>query len=307
VTTEPIRVLAWNLFHGHDGARLGPTLASTVLRRPVDDGTHLHLNRTWIDAMGAVIATRSPTVAALQEVPPLAVAQLEAATGMRAAHALMPPLIGTTRLRGRWSRRNPDLWRTHEGTANVVLVAAPWTFDAGDVWTVRHNPPAFVARTIRTLGLRGREALHWLLEPRRLVAVRLRGLAGQRLTVVSLHCHDAEDPGQIAAEVRRAVPRVTARVPFGEPVIVAGDVNSRGADHPAIAALRDFGFAEDGIDRLGIDHVFHRDLDVVSPPAPLPRAVREHRVAWRGGTRIVVLSDHEILEASYRLRASPAA
>lgn len=304
---DPVRVLSWNLFHGHDGARLGPTVASTLCRRPVDDGRHLHLNRTWIDAMGAVIAARSPTVAALQEVPPLAVPRLESATGMRAAQALMPPLVGTTRLRGQLAERNPDLWRTHEGTANVVLVAEPWTFHMDDVWTVRHNPPPFVARQIRSFGLRGREALHWLLEPRRLVAVRLRGPGGRRLTVVSLHCHDAIDPRVIAAEVRRVVPRVTARVPAGEPLILAGDLNARGEDHPAIAALQELGFAEDGIARQGIDHVFHRDLEVVTPPSALARNVREHRIAWRDGTRIVVLSDHEILEATYRLGSSRVA
>jgi hypothetical protein len=295
-----IRALTWNLFHGQDGARLGPTVGSTLMGLGVDDGTLLHLNRKWIDEMAAFIASRRPTMAALQEVPPLAVAGLAAATGMRAAHAVMPPLVGPVRLRGRLAARNPDLWRTHEGTANAVLVADPWEIVPGGVWTVRHNPPGFVRRIARVLRLQCRETLHWLLEPRRLVAVRIRHPSGRTLTVASMHCHNSLHWELIAHEVRRVVPRILERVPPDEPLLVAGDLNAAGVEHPAVRALVEAGLAEDTTADLGLDHIFHRKLRVVEPPRALPRELRELAVTWRARPRRILLSDHDPVEAVYR-------
>ncbi len=302
MSDEVIRVLTWNLFHGQDGAGLGPTWASTLLKQPIDDGHRIHLNRKWIDEMADVIASRKPTIAALQEVPPLAVPRLAAATGMAAVHSLMPPLIGSTRLRGRLAARNPDLWRTHEGTANVLLVASPWQLVSGGKWTVRHNPPGFVVRNARRLGLGRRDALHWFLEPRRLVAARIRAADGRVLTAASLHCHNASDPEAIAQEVRRALPRVIKRIDPGEPLLVAGDLNAHGRSHPAIAELHRLGLEEDSLDERGIDHIFHRNLEVIDPPETTDPHVREHSVAGPNGPRIVVLSDHDLVEGSYRFR-----
>ena len=296
-----IRALTWNLFHGQDGAGLGPTLRSTLLGCGVDDGAFLHLNRKWIDEMADVIASRRPTVAALQEVPPLAVTRLAARTGMRVAHALMPPLVGSLRLRGQLAERNPDLWRTHEGTANAVLVGAPWDLVPGGVWTVRHNPPRFVIRTAHRLRLPGREALHWLLEPRRLVAVRIRHPTGATVTVASLHCHNSRVWDLIAHEVRRVIPRVLERVPADEPVLVAGDLNAAGIEHPAIRALVAAGLAEDTTADLVLDHIFHRGLRVASPPRALPREAREVAATHRGRGYKVLLSDHDPVEATYRI------
>ena len=296
-----IRVLTWNLFHGQDGAGLGPTLRSTLLGCGVGDGAFLHLNRKWIDEMADVIASRRPTFAALQEVPPLAVARLAARTGMRVAHAVMPPLVGSVRLRGQLAERNPDLWQTHEGTVNAVLIAAPWQIVAGGVWTVRHNPPGFVTRTAYGLRLPRREALHWLLEPRRLVAVRIRHPAGPTVTVASLHCHNSLVWELIAHEVRRVIPRILERVPPDEPVLVAGDVNAAGVEHPAIRALVAAGLAEDTTADLAMDHVFHRGLRVTSPPRTSPRDVREIDAAHRGRRYRVLLSDHDLVEATYRI------
>lgn len=299
----PIRVLTWNLFHGQDGAGLGPTPSSVLRRRAVEDGVHVHLNRRWIDEMAAVIAERRPTIAALQEVPPLAVARLAERTGMAAAHALMPPLLGTTRFRGRLAERNPDLWRTHEGTANVLLVAHPWTLDPAAVWTVRHNPPSVVVRGARATRPGLRETAHWLLEPRRLVAARLRHPSGSRLTAASLHLHNSLRQEVIAVEARRVVPRILDRVPADEPVVVAGDLNAAGHAHPAIRAFLAAGLAEPGIDDLWLDHVFHRGLRVVAPPRPLGRSAREVAMTRPEGERRVLLSDHDPVEADFLLDA----
>ena len=296
-----VRALTWNLFHGQDGARLGPTLASTVFGRGVDDGRHVHLNRKWVPEMARVIAARTPTIAALQEVSPLAVAELARLTGMTAAQATMPPLVGSTRLRGRLAAKNPDLWQTHEGTANVVLAAPPWQIVPGGVWTVRHNPPGFVARHARAFGLGAREAVHWLLEPRRLVAVRVRHPSGRTLTVVSLHCHNSLIWDVIAREIRRVLPRILERIPPEEPVLVAGDFNAAGATHPALTAMLAEGFAEPTLPDLVLDHIFHRNLEVVTPPRQLDTALRELPITWRGHERRVLLSDHDLVEAVYRL------
>jgi endonuclease/exonuclease/phosphatase family metal-dependent hydrolase len=301
--TDDIRVLTWNLFHGQDGARLGPTVRSVVLRSAIEDGTHVHLNAKWVPQMGAVIAGRKPTIVALQEVPPLGLAALEAATGMTSVRSLMPPLVGSTRVRGQLAQRNPDLWQTHEGTANAVLFDRSWQVVPGGVWTVRHNPPRFVAHNARQLNLGRRETIHWLLEPRRLVAVRLRNTAGQTLTVVSMHCHNSLVWDLIAREVRRVIPLVLERIPPDEPVIVAGDLNAAGRTHPAITTLQQHGLEEATIDDLVLDHIFHRNLAVVTPPVMLPTALRDIEVAWKGTTRRVLLSDHDLVEAVYRIPA----
>ncbi len=300
-TSDDIRIMTWNLFHGQDGARLGPTLRSALLRSDLADETYVHVNSRWLREMAALISSRRPTVAALQEVPPLGVAVLAEATGMQAVHALMPPLIGTTRLRGRLAERNPDLWQTHEGTANVLLIAPEWQIVPGGVWTVRHNPPAFVVRHARALDLGPRETLHWLLEPRRLVAARLRHRSGRTLTVASMHCHNSLVWELIAREVRRVVPKILERVPPDEPVVVAGDLNAAGREHPAIMALDALGLTEQTVQELVLDHIFHRHLDVVAPPRALDTGTRELPVTRKGRARLVLLSDHDPVEATYRL------
>lgn len=280
-------------------------MGSALFGRDVDDGRYVHMNRRWIDEMASVVRRHAPTVAALQEVPPLAVADLGRLTGMRAAHALMPPLLGPVGLRGRLAARNPDLWRTHEGAANVVLVADPWTIVPGGVWTVRHNPPGFVTARMRRLGLPPREAVHWLLEPRRLVAVRIRHPSGRTLTVASAHVHNSLVWEVIAEEVRRVLPMVLERVPPDEPVLFAGDLNAAGADHPALRALTSAGLTESTTNALGLDHIFHRGLDEVRAPSRLPRETRELPITWRGSERRVLLSDHDLVEATYALPAGP--
>lgn len=294
-----ITVLSWNVFHGQDGARLGPTPGSVLRRRPVDDGTFLHENRKWIDEMAAVIRALRPTVAALQEVPPQAVGRLAHMTGMRAVRSVMRPVIGPLALRGWLADRNPDLWRTHEGTSNVVLCHPDWTPETA--WTIRHNPPLFTLRQGRRLRLGCRERIHWMAEPRRLVGTRLRHGDGRTVVVVSLHCHNSLVWDAIAAEVTRILPLVEQRLHPDEPVLLAGDMNSAGSHHPAIAAVLAAGFAESTVDDLVLDHIFHRGLREVHAPVALEPSVRSLTVPFRGGQRTVLLSDHDIVRAVYRI------
>ena len=77
---------------------------------------------------------------------------------MRAVWTTTGPLIGPARLRDALAARNPDLWRTHEGNANVLLVgraSRSWTAASG---RVRLNPWPAVARAARDLRLRPRGA-----------------------------------------------------------------------------------------------------------------------------------------------------
>lgn len=297
-----ITVVTWNLFHGHDGARLGPTLGSIVGRRPVDDGHHIHLNRTWIDAMGRVIRDQRPTVAALQEVPPQAVERLAEVTGMREVHSVMHPVIGPLRLRGWLADRNPDLWRTHEGTSNVILAHPDWV--PIERWTIRHNPPLFAWRAGRRLRVGCREQIHWMLEPRRLIGVRLRHRDGRNMTAVSLHCHNSLVWDVIAAEMHRVLPQLVQHLRRNEPTLLAGDLNSAGSHHPAIRAIVAAGFTEQTTDDLVLDHIFSRNLTPVVPPTTLGREVLS--LPWGTGAarRTVLLSDHDIVRAVYRIRDS---
>ncbi len=299
--TDPadITVLSWNIFHGQDGGRLGPTLGSVLRRTPIDDGTLVHENRKWIDEMAAVIRSLRPTVVALQEVPPQAVGRLARKAGMRAVRSVMRPVVGPLALRGWLADRNPDLWRTHEGTSNVVLCHPDWT--PTTVWTIRHNPPLFALRQGWRLRLGCRERAHWVAEPRRLVGTRLRHPDGRILTAMSLHCHNSLVWDAIAAEVTRILPLIERNLEPGEPVVLAGDMNSAGSHHPAIAAVLGSGFDESTVDDLVLDHIFHRGLHVVSPPVALDASVRSLTVPFGDGARTVRLSDHDIVRGVYRI------
>jgi endonuclease/exonuclease/phosphatase (EEP) superfamily protein YafD len=151
------------------------------------------------------------------------------------------------------------------------------------------------------LNLPVRERIHWLLEPRRLVGGRFRTPSGEELVLVSLHCHDAGDPAVIAFEVDRLLADLRERTDELDAILMAGDFNARGRDHPAVAAMLAAGFREDGLDGRGIDHIFHRGMTAVAGPTTVPDAIRHHRIETPAGARTVILSDHGILRARYRV------
>ena len=307
-----LRVLTWNVFHGRDGAPgVGPTWRSTWLRRPVSDGRHVHLNRKLIGPIGELIAAATPTVAALQEVPPAAVRELARATRMRAIYVRTSPMFGPHELREWLGRRNPDLWRSHEGNANVILVHPAWRIVPGSTRSFRQNPLPVIAETARRLDLRSGEIASWATEARRLLAVKIRSPEGETVAVCCVHCHATRRTRELAAtEIRRAAGFALSYAPPGEPLILAGDLNARFSRDPVLHELEQMGLCElpagPGPDRgLGIDHLFHRDLEVVAGPRRWDPSERDV-VLREGGPLLVRLSDHDAVEAVYRVPEADA-
>lgn len=301
-----LRVLTWNLFHGRDGLPgLGPTAASILLGRPVDDGVHLHLNRKLTGAMADRIAAWAPDVGALQEVPTAAIREIVARTRMRALWATTGPLIGPARLRDALARRNPDLWRSHEGNANLLLVGPRLTAVPGSAHAVRLNPPRAIVSAARRGLLEPGELARYLPEPRVAVIARLRSRAGDEVVVACLHCHNARHPHVGGREIARAAAAVRAAAGTA-PAVLAGDLNAA-PGHPALVALAGEGWATRPGPGIGIDRVLHLGADPVVPERPIAAEQRELVVTWRGGRRRVRLSDHGPVVATLRVRGSRAA
>lgn len=305
MSAEPIRVVTWNLFHGRDGLPgLGATRRSTWLRRPEDDGVHMHLNRKLTDLMAERLAAWAPDVCALQEVPTAAIARIARITGMRAIWTVTGPLIGPARLRDALAARNPDLWRTHEGNANVLLAGPRMAVVEGSRASVRLNPIGTILRSARRLGLERGELVRYIPEPRRLVLARVIAPGGAALVVGCTHCHNARNPGVVGLEIARAASAVRDAAGGGAAVL-AGDLNAP-PSHPALAALAADGWhgAEPGAG-MGIDRVLHRRMEVVEAARRLDPSEREVGVTWRGRARRVRLSDHDPVIVTLRTGAGP--
>ncbi len=299
-----MRFVTWNLFHGRDGLPgLGATCRSTWRRIPEEDGVHMHVNRKLTGEMGRLIASWEPDVVALQEVPTAAVRRLAATTGMSAVWTTTGPLIGPRRLRDALGERNPDLWRTHEGNANVILIGPRMALVPGSVSSVRLNPLPTILDARSRLGLTLGELARYIPEPRRLVIARLTAPGGGEVTVGCTHCHNARHPGVVGEEIARAAAAVRVAA-GGGPAVLAGDLNAR-PDHPALADLVSAGW--DGaavVTGMGIDRVVHRGLEEVAPARREPAREREIGVAWRGLTRRIRLSDHDPVTVTLRVRES---
>ena len=84
--------------------------------------------------------------------------EIAARTGMLAVGTTTGPLVGPRRLRDALAARNPDLWRTHEGNANLLLVGPALSLVPGSARAVRLNPPAAILRAAVDLAPRGGRA-----------------------------------------------------------------------------------------------------------------------------------------------------
>lgn len=303
---ESIRVITWNLFHGRDGLPgLGATPRSTWRRIPEDDGAHMHLNRKLTGLMAERLAFWEPDLCALQEVPTAAIADIARITGMQAVWTTTGPLIGPRRLRDALAARNPDLWRSHEGNANVLLAGPRLEIVEGSRRSVRLNPLTTILRSARRLGLERGELVRYIPEPRRLVLAALTAPGGTRITAGCVHCHNARHPDVVGAEIARAAGAVEVSA-GGGPAILAGDLNAPPA-HPALAALAVGGWGGAAPGRgMGIDRILHRGMEVVEAARRLAPEEREVGVAWRGRTRRVRLSDHDPVVAVLRVPTGPA-
>ena len=301
-----IRVITWNLFHGRDGLPgLGATRRSTWLRRPEDDGVHVHLNRKLTAEMAQRIAAWDPDLCALQEVSTAGVREIAAATGMQAVWTTTGPLIGPARLRNALAARNPDLWRTHEGNANALLVGRRLRLVPESRRAVRLNPLRTIARDTRELRLTRGELLRYLPEPRRLVLARVVPPGGGELVAGTTHCHNSRDREVVGREIVRAAHAVGEAAGDG-PAVLAGDLNAP-PSHPAFAALAAEGWeGAEPAAGMGIDRILHRGLEVVEEPRRLDPREREVLVTWGDRTRRVRLSDHDPVVAVLRESGSPA-
>ena len=301
-----IRVITWNLFHGRDGLPgLGATPRSTWLRRPGDDGVHVHINRKLTGEMARRIAAWDPDLCALQEVSTAGVREIAEVTGMRAVWTTTGPLIGPARLRDALAALNPDLWRTHEGNANALLVGRRLRLVPGSRRAVRLNPLRAIARDTRELGLTRGELARCLPEPRRLVLARVILPGGGELVAGSTHCHNARHPDVVGREIARAAAAVRGAA-GDDPAVLAGDLNAP-PSHPALAALAADGWGgAEPAPGIGIDRIVHSGLEVVEEPRRLDPHEREVLVTWGGRTRRVRLSDHDPVVAVLRGSGSRA-
>ena len=305
LTTSEVRVLTWNLFHGRDGApEVGPTRRSILCREPVVAGRRVHLNRKLIDLMGRLVARMEPDLCALQEVPPLAVPELARATRMSAVWALTGPRVGPVGLRGRLGRANPDLWRSHEGNANVLLVGRRLRVVPSSARSARHVDRAAMLGAARATGMAPGDLLRWAAEPRRLVLARIRTPDDVEIVAACVHATNARDPRVVGLELRRAA-GVAVGAAGDDPLVMAGDLNVDGRTGPAeLAALAALGLEGAEPDRpLGLDRILYRGLEAVSPPRRLPTPEREVGVRWSGGSGVLRLSDHDPVVAVLRAPA----
>jgi hypothetical protein len=219
---------------------------------------------------------------------------------MRAVWTTTGPLIGPARLRDALGARNPDLWRTHEGNANVLLLGPRVAPVDGTARALRLNPPGEIAGAALRWRLGAGELARWLAEPRRAVMLRAAAPGGAEIALACAHCHNARDPRVTGLEIDRAA-RALLALAGGGPAILAGDLNAR-PDHRILAELAAGGWGgaapEPG---HGIDRILHRRLEVQEPPRRLAPGEREVGVTWRGLRRRVRLSDHDPVVASFRL------
>lgn len=276
---RPLRILTWNVFHCRDaGARPAEGLG--------------HLNRKHTRHIAALLGDAGADAVMLQEVPPLLIREL--AAGARAAwgwSVLTGPHLGGVRLRGRLGAAAPDLWKTHEGNANVLLLGSRLR-PLGPPRALRLNPSREVlAEAVRRRDRNPREIRRWLSEPRRAVAVDAALPGGAVCTFACAHLHGARVGWHREFELRRLAGWLGA----GDGWVVLGADLNTGPDDPLMALLHDAGLGGPPLDpRVGIDRILVRG----------PR-VREPERVWEPGRRRVrvdgvevEVSDHDPVECA---------
>jgi endonuclease/exonuclease/phosphatase family metal-dependent hydrolase len=282
-----LTVLSWNIFHARDGRGAGA----------------LHLNRKLESPIARAITRCAPDIAALQEVPTAAVRALVRHTGMSAVWGATGPLIGPRALRDRLARANPDLWRSREGNANVLLIGPRLRVTPGGGLRRTLNDLGTMAATVRRARPPVREVANWVAERRGIVVATVTAADAPPLRVGCVHLHNSYLPGLAVAEARRVVAAMDDGADDHVGLLI-GDLNVR-PGHPALNTLIAGGWDDAGTDR-GIDRILHRGVTIVAPPQPLPDSARTVLAPHRGRWRPVLLSDHAPVIARIRLTSGDA-
>jgi len=280
---DAVRVITWNLFHCRDAG------ADPAAGRG-------HVPRKVTAEMAALLRRAAPDVLLLQEVPPGALRALGRDAGMRAGWSVLTaPRVGPVALRAWLGARRPDLWRTHEGNANAILLGRRLRPVPGSGRAVRLNPLRDVAHAARRRRLEPGEAARWALEARAAVVGRAVLPGGAEVTLASVHLHNARYPWQA---VQEAEVLAGALAGAAGPLVVGGDVNVP-PGHPALAPLLALGLGDpSGDDRMGIDRILVRGLPLVAPARRWRPEERTVRAGDAGEGRALLLSDHDPVEAA---------
>jgi endonuclease/exonuclease/phosphatase family metal-dependent hydrolase len=280
-----LRVFCWNLFHGRD-APPNPRLfklRSRLFRVTEDDGTYVQANRSLLPEFASLIAGEDWSLCLLQEVPPTWAEPLAERSGAQHFLALTSrnQFAAITRPLARW---NPDLLASWEGGSNLALVRPPWRIVPGSCRSLTLSPP-------RERGLR---------ERRRMGFARLRletdGEKVIELCATNLH---ADSGPRGAREVWQAA-RLAVGWSAGAPLVFGGDFNQRPRSSSVFEQLaRELGLAAPtGPD--AIDHILARGLETVEPSSAWPPERRDLEIFVHGERRLMRLSDHTPVEASFR-------
>lgn len=289
--SDTLRIVTWNIFHARSHAASGPRWPIRE-RTHADDG-YLRVTGHLPGPVGTVLRRLGADIALLQEVPPAMVGAIAAAAGMHAGwQAETGPQVGPRRARHAIGRIAPQLVRTHEGNANVILVGPGLRLCPDSARGVRLNRRADVWRTwhdpARDLTAGG--AWRWLREPRVAVAGRVQTPSGAALTIATTHLHNARGQAEPAHEVARLADFLGT---LPDPLVMGGDLNlTTGA--PALEHVAAAGLVEDDRDpTIGIDRIYTRGVTVVGGARRGQPADREVEWHGRGGRGRVLVSDHD--------------
>jgi endonuclease/exonuclease/phosphatase family metal-dependent hydrolase len=254
-------VRTWNLFHGN---------------------AHPPERRAYLEEMVRLATADAPDVVCLQEVPLWALRRLERWSGMRA----VADVAARSRLGPMWEAGrvvtdfHPGVLRSLlTGQANVILLARRFALPLRALLVL--NPRNFRRSQRGPLALETAHLRKWRRNRRICQAVRIQLPDESTAIVANVHATAGAAEHIPTAELVRVADWLDGLARSGEPLIVCGDFNVRGAQ---LTALRERGFSEPS---PGIDHVLVRGA-AASPPLFWPEERR--RVGGR------LLSDHPPVE-----------
>ncbi len=275
-----LTAICWNLFHGRDNppdASLR-TWRSRLLRFDEQNDTHVQVNRDLSTEFATLLAGSAWDVALLQESPPRFAEPLARACGAEAQMALTSRnTLGP--LRGLLARQNPDLIASGEGGSNLTLVRVPGKLGG--------------------IAERRETAIHEGAPERRSMAFT-RTASG----VCIANLHATNDKPRLASEDMLRAARAASEWAGGSPLLFGGDFNLRPEEQPEIFARLESEFELRGPTTAprAIDHLLHRNLELLEAPHQWPPQRRELPLEGKA----LRLSDHDVVEARFEAGEPPA-